>query len=259
MAQLDTPTREYIEDCLATCPTPKIFVTNTPGAKPLESPPVKINGAPKITISETYFDRAKLKNQEQTVQGVLNKTHKLLIKKQNWDLLKQDYCTRSIEAMQYLQLLQDEDSVGCSTADLYGFWITITPDHETKDPIHLLQRCAEKICRKKGISKFIYTFEQTGDSQETMGYHPHVHILVERSITNQGGEPNKLKKGIDQTIKSFFKDKHNTLIKPQKKGKEHVRIQYCQGFKSDKMKENALQIDKLWRSKNSLKDYYTNF
>lgn len=149
---------------------------------------------------------------------------------------------------------------GIPNSELYGYFITVNPRYDentdTKALAEELLKSAQKLSRKKGVFTFHYCIEQGGKAMEEMGKHPHLHMLVQRNIAEQSGQPSRLKKGIESTFKKFGTSQLN--IKNVKTGTEQSRILYIQGKKSDSSKIEMVQIDNQWRKMIGLKNYYTN-
>lgn len=207
-------------------------------------------------IGDAQREEAIAKSNVSVIQKVRTKISELYIKQQAWDNLKYQFSQAAIDDFKELQELQFKEEFKCSPKEISGFFITLCPAHDFPDSLFMLQKCANKLVRKTGVTSFIYCFEQTGDINN-LGSHPHLHMFVQRNKGVPSGEPGKLKSGIQNTIKSFFKDKHNTQIKTVQNGKEQPRIKYIMGHKSSgKPEEN--ELNQRWRNENGLENYYTN-
>lgn len=168
------------------------------------------------------------------------------------------------EAQNMIERLAELESIhsnnGIPNSELYGYFITVNPKYDeetdTKALAEELLKAAEKVSRKKGVLTFHYCIEQGGKNREEMGKHPHLHMLVQRNIALESGQPSRLKKGLESSFKKFGTSQLN--IKVVKIGTEKSRILYIQGKKSDPSKLEMVQIDNEWRKMIGLKSYYTN-
>ncbi len=110
-----------------------------------------------------------------------------------------------------------------------------------------------KIGKKKWVSQneYHYSIEQRGDTVETMGKGMHIHILIK--------DLRKRRSHIIRELASTFNIKKNFIDVRQsnKAGLYEIRKNYIMGVKTqDKMKKVA--IDRIFRQKNNLRQYYTN-
>ncbi len=157
---------------------------------------------------------------------------------------------------QLAKLEELQDNNGIKTSELYGYWVTINPSYEGKDTTELtfdMMETVFRFIRKKGVFLATFVVEQGGTTEEEMGKHPHIHMLVQRNTTNQNGQPARLKK----TIKSSFKKYGDQLdIKPCHMNNIEGRIRYLNGQKSDNKKYKSHEIDIKWRLKLDINPIY---
>lgn len=196
-----------------------------------------------------------VRGSSQYVSRLQNKRLTLLAKLDRVQELETYIGPRGIDILKEINELESEDETGISPSQCFGYFVTINPVFENKDEkdiIQMLTKTAKKIASKTGISKALWCFEQTGKG-ETLGYHPHVHMVLMRNRQSSQGEPKRLKRNINDTIKRSFPDCKNKSIKPIKDGTESIRVKYITGNKS---KPYDYDSDKAWRIKWNLNDVY---
>lgn len=103
-------------------------------------------------------------------------------------------------------------------------------------------------------AKCRYSFEQTGETEEDMGYHPHAHFVFSRV---SGYSPKNITDRVFSTFKSMGERKYLIRLDQCPESWRTEKILYIQGVKWDSKKENAVKINKIWRRKNALEDIYT--
>ena len=149
--------------------------------------------------------------------------------------------------LEQLSVWEEEDEFKTVKKDIIGFFITVTPEHDDKNYLKLLN-VLMNFTRKKGIKQSFATIEQSGETEETRGYHQHLHILVVLDKSVQQGEPGRMKKGILNTFSRLCKrDERYINIKAVTEKNFEARLKYINGMKSDKEKDAVLKQDKIWR------------
>lgn len=127
------------------------------------------------------------------------------------------------------------------------FWITISPpDGET---LKFINKC-HTLTERSYLPNIAYTFEQRGESNETMGNGVHCHIVADHK---KGIAP----KQIINNLASLFKLSHTSI--DVKKYPAHYRpdkIQYLLGNKYDEEKNSKLIMDIEFRKKYNLNKIY---
>ncbi len=125
-------------------------------------------------------------------------------------------------------------------------------------PLPEIEKCIAKVITKKWLTKWWYCYEQRGESIETAGDGVHIHFLFYRgskrpcackseilnSYNHLQGRP--LRKVMDNDMLfypfEFLDDK----------------IAYMSGHKWDEDKQKKIEIDKMFRDKNKLKNLYSS-
>jgi len=130
-------------------------------------------------------------------------------------------------------------------------FITISPEHSVK--FDDFKEAVERFMKRTVFDKHeaIYTYEQTGETKETMGYHIHCHILCKKKVNTS---PAKYTQMIKETFKYI---KHIADVKKYPFSYYNEKSDYLHGKKWDKAKENALVINTEWRAHLGLKNIYT--
>lgn len=204
--------------------------------------------------AQFYSESIKLSKQAYVKKLYTDKL-KFLTELDRLEQLEKELGEDTIDLLKEVESLRNECETGISPSEHYGYFITINPVFEGKDKkevLRMLIKTSKKIAAKAGIQKAIWCFEQTGEG-ETLGEHPHLHMLAKRYKGNRNGEPSRLKKAIKDNIKKAFPDMKNYQIKNIKDGNENGCIKYVLGNKN---KEYNNEFDKEWRKMNNLKDYY---
>lgn len=132
-------------------------------------------------------------------------------------------------------------------------WITINPYEDIE--IDKFQRTVNKVLQKKWLKDYILTYEQRGDSLETIGEGPHCHMLILRD----GKRPSEIRKEIYNTCKNICSDMNKVHIQfiKDENHLENIR-NYLKGNKVDEHKRQKVEIDKRWRSAYCIADYYSD-
>ena len=128
-------------------------------------------------------------------------------------------------------------------------WITICPK---KDDLKTLKKYMEEMAKWSKWENFIYCYEQRGVNGEFKGFHS--HFLAKRKMEYT---PAKCKYSV---VNKFKKICNVKCIDVQKIGKDFAKdkIDYMLGKKNDEKSEKQ-DNDILWRRKNNLKKYYSNY
>lgn len=132
------------------------------------------------------------------------------------------------------------------------YWITINP----KDDITLTDFISQvnKVVNMKIFNKCIFSFEQRGETTDTMGTGLHCHILAcndKYSVSNF----------CSNTRKHFIKfvgniNTHVWIVKIPEEWKNE-KIDYIRGLKWDPEKDQKIIIDREWRREHQIEPYYT--
>lgn len=223
------------------------------------SPPL-VRAGPVINSTrdqyESYVD-AKQKANEAFVRAVQSKKLKLLTSMEKYEQLQSILGEDVINLLKEVQELETEHEHGIKSKDIFGFFLTVNPVYQDKDQneiISTLQKCAKSISKKKGVFSAEWVFEQGGKTREEVGKHPHLHMVLQRNVNSQSGEPSRLKKQLLQIVKRMFPDCQNVNIKVIKDGTQMSRLKYIRGIKN---KEYNPELDNQWREINGLKQIYS--
>lgn len=134
-------------------------------------------------------------------------------------------------------------------------FVTISPRYDI--PVEKLKVLMARLIRKKWIEKYIYVFEQRGEAEDNI-YGTHIHLLIHR----KGKRASQVIREITNSVKhvtDVMCDK-TFNIKFVKEDDENVArvLEYITGVKADESKHKKQEIDKIYREKYGLKDYYQN-
>lgn len=138
------------------------------------------------------------------------------------------------------------DNIDNKTKTKKYYFITINPIECEKND---LDKIMSGICKKKWIKIYSYVYEQRGKSEEEIGKGKHIHILIEKNK-----KKNEVIKEIHNTIKQYC-DKEKVDVKEITEKEKNDRINYMKGNKCND-KKLLVEMDKIWRNKNGIKDYY---
>lgn len=130
------------------------------------------------------------------------------------------------------------------------FFITINPKEcEIYDIMEIIRRLKQY---KRWLKIINYTFEQRGETMETMGNGKHIHMIIEN---NENMEPSRMQKGFYTCLKNYCEDKKAIHIKGFEENQLNYYTNYILGEKKeDKM--NKVNTDNIWRANNNLKCVY---
>lgn len=151
---------------------------------------------------------------------------------------------------QYLARRDAENEPKSQNKDNSIIFITISPEHSVT--LDEFKETVERFTKRTVFDKseLQYTFEQTGETPESMGYHMHCHILCNKKVNTS---PQKYHDMLKQTFKHI---KHISDIKKYPASYFTEKSDYLQGKKWDKNKEKAVEINKLWRERHNLLPIY---
>lgn len=162
-----------------------------------------------------------------------------------------------------LDRLEDLDAnSGVSSKDTEAYFITINPDFGSEGfDLDVFIQKVETFVTRKWVSIYYYTFEQGGSTEENMGTHPHVHMLVFLDKSKQQSQPARFREAVKRTFKQFC-DTSNSIfcnIKALTADKVEPRRLYILGNKKGADKKAKQTIDYEWRIAENLNPYYTNY
>lgn len=133
------------------------------------------------------------------------------------------------------------------------YFITINPkpDSDFKDFI----KCVKSVWNWSWINKLHYSIEQRSDNIDEAGKGFHAHFILE-DFDNEKG---KITKQFTTKFQPFCSPPYKNTINIQEKKKEWLKdkIDYIKGFKLDEGKPEKVEVDKLWRKKENIEDYYS--
>lgn len=140
-------------------------------------------------------------------------------------------------------------------------FITINPDPNIVGDymdVKEIKKLIQQITKKKWLQRYLYSIEQRGDTEETQGYRPHIHLLFFRD----GKRPSHAIREIQRNVQHIT-DIHNDAIfnvqfcNDQDDNIKRL-INYLLGQKKAEIKHKKQEIDKLWRTQNNIEPYYQN-
>lgn len=112
-----------------------------------------------------------------------------------------------------------------------------------------------KACHKKWVSSWMYSWEQRGRTEEELGTGVHLNILV---TYKQPGirKASEVRNEFHNTFKAWCPNKPAVHVTPY--ADMTNGINYVKGLKSDEDKMELVKMDRLWRAKVGLRDYYAS-
>ena len=131
-------------------------------------------------------------------------------------------------------------------------WVTVNPEAE-RDP-KLLFKLVHKWCKRKQIISAAYCFEQGGTNSETVGHHPHAHILMEHNMHRSD-----FLRNIRNTFKQLGNVEKDYMLNIRVCHEDHLmrRYNYVTGHKKlIDDKETKAKMDELWRAQMMIENFY---
>jgi len=131
-------------------------------------------------------------------------------------------------------------------------FMTVNPRSEVG--LTEFKKAIEKMMSKVWIEQYLYVIEQRGENEEEAGKGYHFHALIYR----KGKKFNELNREFKSSMKKITNvDKWNTFqISICSENDIKKRVNYMIGRKSDESKWLKQDIDKVFRKKYNLQDYY---
>lgn len=134
-------------------------------------------------------------------------------------------------------------------------FITINPDPSLNISVKALYDKLCKSCKSTRIYEYLFVLEQRGKDTDEIGKGMHAHILIKHRFPKYC----KLKEHFNNNFKSIVgNDKHIYILNCKNVSDVSKRIEYMTGKKNDEEKKIKQDIDKLWRQRWGIKDYYGN-
>lgn len=124
------------------------------------------------------------------------------------------------------------------------FWVTINPKPDVD--LEKFLALINNYMKRPFIIKGRYVLEQTGETIETMGKHPHVHILFEKL---QSLSPKQCHDRTYSTFNTICGNKKCVDIRVYDASLMEEKVQYMKGEKWDSSKDPAILINPIWRDK----------
>lgn len=132
------------------------------------------------------------------------------------------------------------------------FFITIRPDNR-KITFTDFYKLVHKLVHRNCFTNYMLTFEQKGESEDTLGHGFHVHMVAE--MTQKGKA--EVVRDVHNSVKGCT-EKHCIQVDITYNG-EQMFNNYCVEYESkDGHKEKTKQWDTMWRNSIGLADYYNN-
>lgn len=133
-------------------------------------------------------------------------------------------------------------------------FITLSPDPAKNVSLCEFKKTVEKASKKSFIKKSLYVIEQRSDTEENMGSGMHCHMLINKGDYRMS----HMKREFKQTFKNMI-DCDNPgpfNFKLCKEKDLQKRQTYMLGDKKDEAKQLKQIIDKKWRVKCNIEEYY---
>ena len=154
----------------------------------------------------------------------------------------------------------------------YYCWMTLNFKDGTK--IDDIKKVMKLIENKKWLqNNLIYVYEQTGETLETMGKHPHIHLLFKRNGKRPQQAINEIKNSIfgkGHTNESLMTKQNFECSNPaynmwkprycsiddEKVDFYYEKVKYMLGIKYDESKLENVKMNPFWRKQKELKNIY---
>lgn len=133
------------------------------------------------------------------------------------------------------------------------YWITINPKPEIT--MEKFFQIINKITNLKIFRKCIFSFEQRGETEQTIGSGLHCHIL---GCAGNGYSHSHFCSRIRNYFTEFVGNisTHVWIVKIPEDWIEE-KVQYIRGLKWDPEKEQKINMDRIWRMEKGIHPYYT--
>lgn len=180
------------------------------------------------------------------------------MKKVQPEAFKELLSPAGVVMMDVKQELKEKHKYGMSFAEIYGYWVVVSPKTDTAD-FKLLMEFGLKLLNKGNMqgTESWFSIEQRGVTSADMGYGPHINILIKK-LETQYFEPRRFEKMIRNHFKRVQEDIDNIRFiwfKAVNEENYNKKIKYVKGIKKD-IKMESVKIDKIWRQTYNIKDYY---
>ena len=133
-------------------------------------------------------------------------------------------------------------------------FITISPQKDVS--VKTLYDKTNKMVKNKTIESYLYVFEQREQEDVNKAYGLHMHILIKHKFTKYSRFISQIK----STYSGVVGDVNNPRFIDIKYCKEmqdvYNMVEYMIGEKKDPIKQKKQNIDKLWRERWGIKEYY---
>jgi len=129
--------------------------------------------------------------------------------------------------------------------------LTINPKPDVN--LELFKKLVNVFITRTFVLNPVYTFEQTGDTDATMGRHPHCHIifnLPEKSPLS----PSQISDRAYSTFKSIVGNKKHCDAKKYSSDYRSDKIDYLKGNKWESEKLSSISFNNKWREKFGMYD-----
>lgn len=224
---------------------------------------------PETPSIQHVFATLDSKARDRVIQQTFEKNHKSHIARKGISA----YITEYVEDNKYQlteldkQVLQRHDKwelesmIGSKIQkqDVIGYWVTVSPEPGTVTAQDLVARAQKLYCKDSQMfSGSMFVIEQSGLG-DTLGYHPHLHILLRLDKGQASAELARAYKTIMKQWDCYFtkgNPKNFCCIKPVSINTFPKKIEYMLG-KKDVDKESVVKADIEWRNINSFLPYYT--
>lgn len=121
-------------------------------------------------------------------------------------------------------------------------------------PLSHVQRKVEKFVNRKIVKSAEWVYEQRASTEDQMGFGMHVHMLVQQSGAKFHAE---FTRSARSTFKTLVGNDNAVHVLGCKNVKDvERRRKYMSGEKNSEEKMRKVVIDKLWRRKENLLEYY---
>jgi len=128
------------------------------------------------------------------------------------------------------------------------YWITVNPKPGVELPI--IMKTVQNFCNRKAVIDYHYTYEQRGESEQELGKGIHCHMLI---LWNK--KQNKyLKQFLKESCGRIVGSTNNNILNIRRITPDvyQDKLDYLNGLKWDKEKDEKIKMDKIFREKNNI-------
>jgi hypothetical protein len=128
------------------------------------------------------------------------------------------------------------------------YWITVNPKPDVD--LDIILKSIQNFCHRKAVRDYQFSIEQRGETEEEIGKGIHSHILLKWER-----KQNKyIKQFLIESVKRLVGNYSSSIINIRRITSDiyQDKLDYLNGLKWDKEKDQKIKMDKLFREKNNI-------